>query len=81
MITHATSNCGDGFDVDSHFFGISNSEFCSDTLQDILSMDYEEFSELEDQVTFYSDLKRAAQEDHDREQSKQDAAGRMGQRG
>lgn len=77
-IIEYASKSRENFEIDTWFFTISNSEYCTDSLSYIqYQMDFDEYMELVDQVSFYSDLKRASEEDHKREQSKQDAINRQ----
>lgn len=51
--------------MESWFFMISNSEYCSDSLSDLKwNYTYDEFIGLTINVQYYDDLKRAAEMDH-----------------
>ena len=78
VIKKASSESNTDFEVDSWFFTIANSEFCTDSLSHIQdNLTFEEFSDLCNQVDFYNDLKRAAEEDSEREQNKKQQANRQ----
>lgn len=52
-------------DIEGWFFNVANSEFCCDTLGYIKNeMTFSEFLELDFQISYYNDLKRAAELDY-----------------
>ena len=56
--------------MDSWFFMISNSEYCSDTLSELKwNYTYDEFIGLTISVQYYDDLKKAAEMDNKNQQA------------
>lgn len=77
VIKHAESTRKD-FEIESWFFMVSNSEFCTESLSYIkYEMTYEDFAILVDDITFNNDLKRAAEEDNERENRTRESANRQ----
>jgi hypothetical protein len=66
-------------EVEGWFFNRANSEFCSDTLGYIkYDLDLGEFLELDYQISYYNDLKKAAELDQKIQNEKSQMINTMG---
>ena len=79
-VVESASKQRENFEVDSWFFMVANSEYCSDTLS-TLKWEYsvEEFLELSSLIDYYNDLKQAAELDHKSLEAKNKALNTYGQ--